>query len=425
MPYRLGIVATHPIQYQVPWFREMAKRPEIDLTVVYCMLPDARQQGAGFGVEFQWDVPLLQGYEYEVADNVAKDPSSTRFLGCDTPGIGALIRKRHFDAVLVNGWAVKSCLQVLQACRRQGLPCMVRGESNALRRRKPWVRLFHRLLLSRYAACLAIGKANRQFYVSNGVPKRKIFRTPYSVDNDRFARQAEAARLQRKSHRAKWSIPRDAIVFLFCGKFIRKKRPHDLLDALARALPPCGANVPQIHLLMVGDGELRQRCEQTATRLGLPVSFAGFLNQNDIVTAYVASDCLVLPSDHGETWGLVVNEAFACGLPAIVSNAVGCHPDLIVEAKTGFTFPLGDVQALASAMVAAASDSAKLRSMGRCARKHIRAYTIAHCVAGTLDALACVCRSKPSASPSWKPKPFGAPAATYACRGAPENGVTD
>ena len=60
-----------------------------------------------------------------------------------------------------------------------------------------------------------------------------------------------------------------------------------------------------------------------------------------------AADCLVLPSDGTETWGLIVNEAMACGKPAIVSEVCGCAPDLIEEGETGYSFPLGDTRALA------------------------------------------------------------------------------
>lgn len=82
---RLAIVTTHPIQYQVPWFRALASLPDLDLTVLFACLPDPRQQGEGFGVDFQWDIPLLDGYRYELLRNVASQPSVDHFSGCDTP----------------------------------------------------------------------------------------------------------------------------------------------------------------------------------------------------------------------------------------------------------------------------------------------------------------------------------------------------
>ena len=139
---RLGLVAieTHPIQYKAPLFRRLALDPRLDLAGLYAMLPDAAQQGAGCGVPFEWDVPLRDGYRSEVLENRAKHPSVTAFSGCDTPGIEERLRVLRPDAVLVNGWVVKTCLQALWACKRLGIPCLVRGEANLLRPRAGWKR---------------------------------------------------------------------------------------------------------------------------------------------------------------------------------------------------------------------------------------------------------------------------------------------
>ena len=96
---------------------------------------------------------------------------------------------------------------------------------------------------------------------------------------------------------------------------------------------------PRIQGLMVGDGPLRAGCENLVRERSVPIRFTGFLNQSQITKAYVASDALVLPSDGGETWGLVVNEAMACARPCIVSDRVGCGPDLVIPQETGSIFP--------------------------------------------------------------------------------------
>ena len=89
----------------------------------------------------------------------------------------------------------------------------------------------------------------------------------------------------------------------------------------------------------------RLRFHQNSQVAEPPASFAGFLNQTEISRAYVAADCLVLPSDHGETWGLVVNEALASDLPCLVSDACGCAEDLVGQK---LSFPMGDRKALAA-----------------------------------------------------------------------------
>jgi glycosyltransferase involved in cell wall biosynthesis len=390
MRYRLGILSTHPIQYQVPWFRALAAEPDLAVRVFFCQIPDSARQGAGFGINFDWDIPLLDGYDHEVLENAATDPSLATFGGCDTPGIYARIKSEGFDAFLVNGWNVKSYFQAVAACWRLAVPCLVRGESNMLRPRPWWKGIGHRVLLRRFAACLAIGKSNAEFYLRHGFPQARLFPARYCVDNERFAAQAEEVMPHRNQIRQQWGIAADKIVFLFCGKFIEKKRPLDFL----RALESVAKQGLPVHALLVGDGALKSACEEFARARCLPVTFSGFLNQMELPRAYAAADCLVLPSDYGETWGLVVNEAMACGVPCVVSDRAGCGPDLIVEGRTGRIFPFGDCGALASCLSGLAGDREGLRRMGQEARQHVAGYSIDAAVRGTLEAVRFVCADR-------------------------------
>ena len=391
MPLKVGVLTTHPIQYQVPWFRLLAQEPTVDLRVFYCLLPTAAQQGDGFGIAFEWDIPLLEGYQYEVLTNVAQTPSVTSFNGCDTPEIFAIVKSQPWDAFIVNGWVAKSCLQLLLACRWYRVPCIVRGESNNLSLRPGWKRQLQRLLIGQYSAYLPIGSANRQFYLDAGVQSEKLFFTPYCIENERFANQGDNLRSQKLALREKFHLDPPTITFLYCAKFVAKKRPLDLLQAIA-GLKGQGKITGQV--LMVGDGELRPACEAFVQKHELPVQFTGFLNQAKIVAAYVAADCLVLPSDAGETWGLVVNEAMACGLTAIISDQVGCHTDLIVSGQTGWTYSLGNIDQLGDRLTTAIDlGSSGLTAMGKNAQQKVMAeYNYQKVVAGISQALTFVCR---------------------------------
>ena len=401
MTIRLGILTTHPIQYQVPWFRALSATPGIDLTVFFCMIPDAQQQGDGFGVAFQWNVPLTDGYRWRLLKNVSRSPSVTSFSGCDTPEIAEVVRDGNFDAFIVNGWVAKSCIQLLRACNRYRVPCIVRGESNSLRPRAWWKRLMHRVLLRRYAAFLYIGAANRRFYRDNGVPERKLFFAPYCVENDRFASAAASFRKQRDDLRREMGIPADAVVFLFSGKFVAKKRPEDCIEAIRKAVAMRVSRKQSrpMHLLMTGSGDLLTDCRRLAEQDNLPVSFTGFLNQAEMPRAYAASDCLILPSDDGETWGLVVNEAMASGLPAIVSDRVGCHPDLVTPGETGHIVALRDTAAIADLMVRLADSPETLDHLSASARERVSHYNYAAAAAATIAAINSV-RKPPETMPS-------------------------
>lgn len=370
-PARLLIVTSHPIQYQAPLFRAVAALPEVDAEVLFLTLPSAAEQGAGFGRAFTWDQDLLEGYRWRRATTTVGGGLGAGFRGLRLrhPSRELLGGDRPPDAVLVLGWQVEGLVQILAAARRRGLPVLLRGDSGD-RPSRPWaVRRLHRLLLGQASAVLTVGAANTRFYRANGVPADRCFASPHSVDNAFFAAAAAAWAPRRAELRQRWGIPAQAFCFLFAGKLQQKKHPLDLLEALAQLVSQPQA--PAVHLLMVGSGELEAECRQRVSAAALPVTFAGFLNQNDIASAYVVSDALVLPSDFGETWGLVVNEAMACGLPAIVSDRVGCAEDLVHEGSTGLVVPFRDVVALSGALARMAQDPAAAVTMGQAARERV------------------------------------------------------
>jgi glycosyltransferase involved in cell wall biosynthesis len=208
-----------------------------------------------------------------------------------------------------------------------------------------------------------------------------VVRSPHFVDNERFAGTAGSLRGQREAIRAELGLRPGSTVALFAGKLIHKKRPLDFIRAVAVA----GAQGSGVQALMVGDGELRAECEKVAQELEVDAVFAGFLNQSQIPRAYAAADVLVLPSDYGETWGLVVNEAMACSLPAIVSDACGCAPDMIVEGETGFTFPLGDVEQMSNRLRELARPGEPVR-MGTLAGRHVMRFNARAAASGILEA---------------------------------------
>ena len=381
---KLAFLTTHPIQYQVPVFRHLASAEGVDFQTLFCQIPTAEQQGAEFGVAFEWDLPLLEGYRYHVLENVSKNPGLMHFTGCDTPGVLDYLREQRFDALVVNGWVVKSCIQTMRACKRLGIPCIVRGEANNLRQRAWWKRLIHRRLMRNFDAFCPIGKASSDFYRELGITEERLFLAPYCIENDRFACPERSSDGAVSAARKRFGLPTsgNTVCYLFCGKFIEKKRPLELLSAVAIAAKQGSA----FHVLMVGDGEQKAECEQLIREQNLPVTLTGFLNQSEIRDAYVASDSLVLPSDNGETWGLVVNEAFAAGLPAIVSDQVGCWQDLISEDQTGSVVPFGDCHALAQRLSQYSHDRSKLRKMGQAAYQRIQAYSPKHAANGILAA---------------------------------------
>lgn len=346
-PRKLGILASHPIQYQAPLFRELAKHTELHVFFAHRQTPQGQAE-AGFNVRFEWDVDLLSGYRHEFLQNRSSTPGTSRFFGCDTPTVAAAIEQRNFDAFLVMGWNLKTYWQATLACRRLGVPVLVRGDSHLETRRGPVKNLLKRLiypaLLRRFDAGLYVGQKNRAYLLHFGMPPSRLFFSPHCIDNHRFAQAA--AQCDRERLRTDMGIGRDDRVVLFVGKQIEVKRPLDVVHSLKvlrdRGLPARG--------LFVGDGPLGPQLRAQAQASGVPIEFVGFWNQRRLPQAYAMADVLVLPSSTQETWGLVVNEAMACGLRAVVSASVGCAPDLVKAGTTGEVFAEGNTVDLADAL---------------------------------------------------------------------------
>jgi glycosyltransferase involved in cell wall biosynthesis len=388
---KIAVFATHPIQYQAPWFRALAATPGLEIVVHFERTLDNVAQGAGFGVPFEWDVPLLSDFAHTIWLPAGTAVSGQQVgLTARAAAVWRLIRKERPDVALVLGWEASWLRLAALVGRLSGVPLLVRGDSNAVKKRPPLVRAVHRTYLSQFDRFLTVGRSNRQFYARYGVPDDRMFECPHFVDVKRFASETAQLRTDHQRLRSALGIAPAACVFLFAGKLQRKKRPQDFIHACAKA----HARGDSVHALVVGDGDLRGEVEALACHLGLPVTLTGFLNQSEIPRAYAVADVLVLPSDAGETWGLVVNEAMASGLPAIVSDAVGCAPDLIIHGETGFVFPMGDVAALADAVRRMCASPSARESMGRRARTHVcGAYTVEHAVAGVVDAVSSLGRS--------------------------------
>jgi len=388
LSYKIAVIATHPIQYQAPWFRALAERPEIDLDVFYCHRATPQEQAtAGFSVEFDWDVSLLDGYRHRFLRNVARRPSLNGFSGLDTPEIGDIVKAEHFDAVIVNGWNYKSAWQAMRACWRTKTPVMLRSDSHLHTERslpkKVAKLLLYRWFIPKANACCAVGTWSRDYFLHYGARPDRVFVVPHVVDVDFFRKKAERLRSQGTALRREWQLDEAATVFLFAGKFIEKKRPMDFVRAIAGA----NKNGTRIMGLMVGDGPLRQACEDEVKTSNAPLRFAGFLNQSKMPNAYAAADALVLPSDGGETWGLVVNEAMASGKPCLVSDRVGCGPDLVVPGETGEVFALGDIVALSALLSSHAERRIALKEMGAKAEQKASRYSLGAAVDAVVDAM--------------------------------------
>jgi glycosyltransferase involved in cell wall biosynthesis len=388
-PYKVLIVASHPVQYAAPIFRRIAQHPQVDLQVAYCSLQGVESTlDQEFGVEFAWDIPLLDGYHWTQLTNKSKRPGLYHFFGLNNPELWQLVRRNHFDAVIVlTGYIYWSFWITLLAAKVSRTPILYGTDSHGLLSRdrkawkswlKPWIWSF----LFRLADMVIMPSTGGIALMrSLGIPESQLALTPYVVDNDWW--KAEASRVDRTAIRHQWGVPQDAVVALFCAKLQDWKRPQDALQAFAKA------KVAGSYLIFAGEGPLRQTLEAGALALGVAeqVRFLGFQNQSQLPAVYSASDLFVFPSEY-EPFGVVVNEAMLCGCPVVVSDAVGARYDLVRQGETGFIYPCGDLESLTQIFQESLSDAERLKTMGVKAIQRMETWSPNESVEAVVNAIA-------------------------------------
>jgi glycosyltransferase involved in cell wall biosynthesis len=376
----LLLLATHAVQYQTPLFRCLHEQFDVDLHVVFLQEPAIEQPywDRDFGRYVQWDIPLTQGYSWSVLPAGSLVQRLLAFL--------RVHRDHGGPPIMLTGWGTHLHWLIWTVLGR--IPVLQGAETNklsyALRSRPLWRHLWLCFLIRRTAALLCIGQRNREFYEWMGAPVSHMFSYPYAVDNERFFHTYQQYRDDRQARLQDLGLDPALPVLLFCGKLIHKKRPDLLLQAVSVA----GLG-PHVNVLLVGSGELRPNLEAQAAGLGLKrVSFLGFLNQSKMPLAYVLGDVLCLLSDTpSETWGLVVNEALACGRPVLVSEGCGCVPDLVDGKGTGWTVPPGDLASTARVLGQAMDQVALWPAMGERGRGVVALYSLTAMARGVVTAL--------------------------------------
>lgn len=376
MQKRLAIVTTHPIQYNAPLFRLITERGAIHLKVFYTWGVQSIENkfDPGFNKIIEWDIPLLDGYEYEFLQNIAIEKGSHHYKGIDNPDLISRIEGWNADAVLVIGWNFKSHLKVLKYFKNK-MPVFFRGDSTLLDQKGSFKGMIRKLVLSyvykHIDKAFYVGTNNKSYYKYCGLADGQLIYAAHAIDNNRFMNDAdeESAIWLRRG----LNIRDSEMVFLFAGKFEPKKAPFLLIDAFIEA------RIPNAHLVMIGNGPLEQQVKASAAENN-QIHFMDFQNQSAMPAVYRMADVFVLPSSGpGETWGLAINEAMASGKPVIASDRCGGAIDLIENGSNGYIFKSSDKKALIETMKKILTHDLKL--MGKASRNRVQKFNFVHIAA--------------------------------------------
>lgn len=399
-PVKVAYLVSHPIQYQAPLLRLVSQEKDIDLTVLFGSDFSVRPYvDKGFGVDVSWDVPLLDGYRYKFLPALRDkgrtgiaSPLNYRIFSTLKGGKG----EYGFDVLWVHGYSTLNAWQGMVAAKALGIPVLLRAESRqSAVPQKNWRRVVKSLafavLRSMIDAVLPIGTLNASYWRKQLGEMMPQYPMPYAVDNEYFASRSSEAVASRDQLLEELGLDRSRPVVLYASKLQRRKRCADLVDAYLKLSPAPGVE-PVPYLVIVGDGEEREGLERRAKSSGFSsIRFCGFRNQSQLPHFFDLATVFVLPAQE-EPWGLIVNEVMNAGRAVIVSDDIGCQPDLISDGVEGCVYPVGDIAALCDALRHVLGAPEVARNMGNKARERIQAWNLEQDVRGLKDAIAHVTR---------------------------------
>lgn len=327
---KIAIISSHPIQYNAPLFALLAKEPKIDLMVYYTWGEAAlgMKYDPDFKKDIEWDIPLLEGYNYTFIKNTSKDPGSHHFKGIINPTLNQIIEAWKPNIVWVWGWSFDSHLKAIRYFNRK-VPVWFRGDSTLLDEpkgisiKKTIRRIFLTWVYRHVDKAFYVGTNNKSYFKKHGLSENQLVYAPHAVDADRFKDFNEFFTNEAKNLKVNLGINDDQKVLLFVGKFEEKKNPFFFIRLLKEL------ENDKFIGIMVGNGILEEALIKERPK---NVFILPFQNQSRMPIIYRLGDALVVPSrGPGETWGLNINEAIACQITVFASDKCGGSIDLLDE----------------------------------------------------------------------------------------------
>jgi glycosyltransferase involved in cell wall biosynthesis len=364
MKQRLVILTEIISPYRIPLFNALARHAEVDLHVIFLAETDPTlRQWQVYKDEIRFSYQVLASWRKRLGKyNMLLNRGVFRALDAKAP-----------DVILCGGYNYVASWQSLAWARQRKVPFVLWSESNAqdLRHGHAIVEFLKSRFLRQCSGFVVSGRAAQDYLCAHKkVREEIIFTAPNAVDNDLFRAAATAARENAAAHRRELGLPER--YFLFAGRLVCEKGVFELLSAYAKLDE---STRRQVGLVLVGDGACRQQLEGAASSVspGM-IRFAGFAQREQLAIYYALAEMLVLPT-YADTWGLVVNEAMACGLPVILSRAAGCASELLKENWNGLLVLPRDVSSLTLAMRSLAGQPELCIEMGANSAQHILQYS--------------------------------------------------
>jgi glycosyltransferase involved in cell wall biosynthesis len=375
MKRRLVILTEIMAPYRIPVFNALAERGEIDLRVIFLAENDPGLR--------QWLV-----YKDEIRFSYVVLPSWRTKVGRHklllNRGLKAALHRASPHSILCGGYNYVASWQVMLWARRNHVPLLLWVESTAqdLRGNQALIESLKTRFMRNCDAFVVPGKSSFEYLRNFDTPEESIFTAPNAVDIELFARLSDAVRKDGARHRQALQLP--ARFFLFVGRLVPEKGVFELLRSYGRLAPALRS---EVGLVFVGDGAARSELSRQAAAI-VPgsIRLVGFAQRDQLASYYALAEALVFPT-HTDPWGLVVNEAMACGLPIISTDAAGCAADLVEDGWNGRVVRVGDTSQLVSAMQELAGDGNLRSLMSQRSRERVLRHSPEVCAAGIVRAV--------------------------------------
>ena len=372
MKRRLVVLTEIIAPYRIPVFNSLAQHADIDLHVIFLAETDtSTRHWRVYADEIRFSYEVLPSWRKRLGKyNILVNWQVQEALGRVKP-----------DVILCGGYNYLASWQALRWASRNAAPFLLWCESTGNDNRSGHLlpELMKLNFLRNCDGFVVPGTSALAYVRSLGPVRKDAFVAPNAVDIQLFASKSKAAKERASRLRGELGLP--ARYFLFVGSLVKRKGVFDLLDAYQRLSPKLRS---QIGLVFAGDGPERAELESFARSI-FPgsVYFLGFVQRDHLASYYGLAECLVLPT-HSDPWGLVVNEAMACGLPVICTDVAGCAADLVKS--NGRLVTKEDTTNLADAMKEIACDPSLREQMSRESSELIQSYSPELCAAGIAKA---------------------------------------
>lgn len=363
MTPRLVILTEIISPYRIPLFNALHDGGGVKLHVVFLAETDPNlRQWRIYKENIRFSYQILSSWRMRLG----------RYNLLLNRGLGQALNEASPDAILCGGYNYVASWQALDWARSRGVPFLLWSESNLqdIRRGHALVEMLKSEFLNRCNGFVVPGRTAFKYLRRYKIPEDEIFTAVNAVDNELFAATGTRASRAAGANRAQLGLPQR--YFLYVGRLVREKGVFDLVSAYAKLDEHLKQ---QVGLVFVGDGPVRQELEAFAGRVTAGnVKFVGFVHQENLAKYYALAEMLILPT-YTDPWGLVVNEAMACGLPVVLSRVAGCAADLVTENWNGFLVSPGDIFSLSSSMTIIANQESLRAAMCNNSLQRISGYT--------------------------------------------------